>query len=994
MNFEQASQEFARWPFYLVEIEVEACTLDFGTGSCQATGVPCYNTQATCKDRKNIQLQKKKLRFCEADSTISFNPEWGVIPLLSKVADFSPTQIRPNFDLGGRGAIAIEFFDTPLVGKELDPYSQHVQRGATRGNFFAKLLARQRSLKNNHLWLVRGFQGVENIEDLERSLYVISKIEHFAGGMRIHAKDFLSNLAGKVPKKTNGRLAIGLGKGSWSNSQPANFADLTPTTSLTLKKTNLADNVGAQYGEAGYVRVEEQIFSFKRRRDNVLEQVRFHGPGILQQEILEVDAEVQLCYHADQKSLYEILTDYLRQAGITNIANLETDEKKWLDDFTYTVMITEPTDAKKLIDELLEQNPISLWFNEKTQKIQLKPHMPALVNQPPHEFDQQNNIDHLKISQLYQNQVDILAIYYDLKSDILEPDEPENFNRLWVKSNNFNGNLLSTDSVETQNSKVRRVFSRYLHAKDERIVSYLADWLWIRFETGEVKLEWTADISNYSQVKTGSWASVRQSILQDVRGQDQILKVYITESAVKNLSQVHYKAYLVGQLTNLYAFIAPDDTPEYANATAEQKRKYAFIALEDGVMPDGSTGYALAPSLGRMDVENPSHYVSRDDEDFAEKTPITEDLIKSILNNLLAILNKASGVPRSVSLQEINNFKMLPESSIIASDSSPSNFVELTETDFAPGKPITSGLLKKLYNNLLAGFINGQSVTFSSQVESSESTDCDALKSDLSKIKVNQVGCYIEPKNHWFRHPKIITTGRLKLIYNNMVAVLKEVEGAPSLSLPKALKQAYAVPGLHVLDVSQWKTALVRMAGAGGSGTSLTIISSYIQHALILGTVGGNTFIQHDNKTLLNIVGGGVSQNYPLNFAVHYRRYWNYWRGAKTIEWPTVPNYSFLHGGSPTLDPNFDQQLISNLRQSGQVSLGKNWRNKLLHYQIARKGRSLKTLIGAGGGAWLIFFELDLTGIDSLKINVGVGGSVRHEGQTGMSGYVELLKLN
>ena len=55
---------FGRQPIEFVELEMDACSLTFGTGACPATGEPCYNTWATCKARAAYAATTRVHRYC------------------------------------------------------------------------------------------------------------------------------------------------------------------------------------------------------------------------------------------------------------------------------------------------------------------------------------------------------------------------------------------------------------------------------------------------------------------------------------------------------------------------------------------------------------------------------------------------------------------------------------------------------------------------------------------------------------------------------------------------------------------------------------------------------------------------------------------------------------------------------------------------------------------------------------------------------------------
>lgn len=105
----------------VLELQLDKCANTFGVSPCTATGVPCFNKRAGCKDPANFVRTEggQTLRFVsrgyQAPLSLPLRPY-----LIS--IDTAPTEIRPGVGLAIRGQQKIVLADEPDNDTELDPY--------------------------------------------------------------------------------------------------------------------------------------------------------------------------------------------------------------------------------------------------------------------------------------------------------------------------------------------------------------------------------------------------------------------------------------------------------------------------------------------------------------------------------------------------------------------------------------------------------------------------------------------------------------------------------------------------------------------------------------------------------------------------------------------------------------------------------------------------------------------------------------------------------
>lgn len=117
-----------RQPIQIIEIDQDYCSRVHGVSPCEATGLPCYNTLATCQFASAYNLgDVLTLRFCTSGAIIPSDAGY-CIPTLTNV-DTTPTRTNPGgtsksaSPFGERATASISLVDAPHTGTLVDPYN-------------------------------------------------------------------------------------------------------------------------------------------------------------------------------------------------------------------------------------------------------------------------------------------------------------------------------------------------------------------------------------------------------------------------------------------------------------------------------------------------------------------------------------------------------------------------------------------------------------------------------------------------------------------------------------------------------------------------------------------------------------------------------------------------------------------------------------------------------------------------------------------------------
>lgn len=356
-----------------VEIDVSYCALIYGQAPCTAalgvTGdIKCFNTPGTCQDRDNYSNTPVTLRFA-----MPANYRQGIeaIPSITDVS-YRSAEIEPGRSLGSRSEITITFKDHPHsdAGPGFDKYvSERDYDPYQRGTFWAKFRARQPYLKGEPLRWYQGFEG-QALGEMECRHFIIESFDGPTpdGVFTIKASDPLRLLYGRqanAPKASTGYLQTSI-----TNS----------ATSATLSPSGVGN---AEYPASGHINIGgKEIVSFTRSGNSLtLTRGQQGTTGVAH----DANERMQLCRQYSAQDAADIIHDLLT----TYVPGFDPD---WidLDDWQaetgaylkrlYTAFIAEPTPVYQLVEELIEQCGLVIWWDDLAQKIRLQVLRPIPVD--------------------------------------------------------------------------------------------------------------------------------------------------------------------------------------------------------------------------------------------------------------------------------------------------------------------------------------------------------------------------------------------------------------------------------------------------------------------------------------------------------------------------------------------------------------------------------------------------------------------------------------
>lgn len=322
----------------------------------------CYNTFATCQDLANYDDTDTiyTYRFCEPRSPHPQNLN-NVAPCVESVS-IAPAKINPKGGIGGRASLSVAFNDFPSSDRnDIDPYlSVRSYDPYSFGTFWTRWRTRNANYENYVMRSLSGYlvNGIYDANNFETRTYVLASMTASGGAASITAKDplqLVSNKKSLAPKPSNGTLLASI-----TNS----------ATSATLTPSGIGNS---EYPASGSLKIQDEVMTFTRSADAL---TLTRGQNNTTAAAHDAGDTVQLCLVYSGQPVDEVQEDLLTTYAGIDAAYI--DSSQWAAEVsTYltanpSTTITDPTSVNKLVDELCEQWPHKIFWNERAGKIKLE----------------------------------------------------------------------------------------------------------------------------------------------------------------------------------------------------------------------------------------------------------------------------------------------------------------------------------------------------------------------------------------------------------------------------------------------------------------------------------------------------------------------------------------------------------------------------------------------------------------------------------------------
>lgn len=482
--------------------------------------------------------------------------------------------------LGRRAFMEVNFTDAPDSDNFVDPYRlTRPYDPSKRGTFWKKWLAREKFGKTRAL--IRRYTGYrgQRIVDMRRQTYVVDRVSGGRGTFNIKARDVLALTEFskvQIPAPTDGQLD----------------ADLTDAATTLV----MAGDVTTQYTATGTLRINEELITYTSCSYDVTDdQTDFTGltrgtDGSIAAEH-DVGDNVQLCKRYTNVRVKDLLTEWLVTdaeipAQLVDLDKIVTEDDENLASYNnLSTVLSVPTGVDRLIGELAESCSFYVWWNERSQLIDMQAIKP-LTDVDATFTDSANIIgDTLSLEERPKERISTVSIYYSPRNFAGELDDPLNFKNQSIIASSA-GNDLDQYAKLPQ---ARTVFSRWLN--NEATAN----------QTGVRFINRYADVPIYTslmldakdrQYWVGNFISLNTEELLTTEGLPDIRRWLIIEA--EEVEAGHMQRVVLSDITldgQIYV-ITPNDQGTY---TAEAfAQRLAFITDNNGLNADGTEGATIA----------------------------------------------------------------------------------------------------------------------------------------------------------------------------------------------------------------------------------------------------------------------------------------------------------------------------------------------------------------------------------------------------------------
>lgn len=579
-----------REPITIIEIDLDYCANTFGSAPCTAAlggkvDRKCFNTFYSCKSQVDYVKSTITYRFVEPRS--SYPKGATTFPCLMSVSASSAQANIAGADdrlyaLGKREKVSAQFTDFTYHDRFSDKYQAERVSGAAQlsgigynpldnGTFWTRLKARNPNYAGRPFRKLTGFiqDGVLTIEKTRHFVITEIKGPSSNNSVTVEAKDILKladDDRAVAPTQSRGKLAVELVDGVVS-------FDLTPA------------GIGAEYPASGVAAIGSEIVTYTRAVDTIT----LTGRGISGTEVSDhdVDDTFQATYSPRLVRLDDVIYDLL-----VNYANIDpsfipfvdwqTEVTRWAPSLLLTADITKPDGVSKLIGELAILG-VTIWWDDVTQKINLRINRPVDTENVTVFSDRNNNISASQEDRADDRITEV--IFNTVQIDPTKGADEKNFQRGAV--------IVSALEKLPQafgDTKIKTINCRWLNHGDDANVRILSLRLLDRFRLAPVRYMVTVDYRD--DLSIADVVSLQSRIITSDTGelQTQLAQVIMREDEKEgNSVKLTLQKFTFDKR---YGFITENTRPTYSLSSDAQKSRGAYFVDEATLLfGDGEEPY-------------------------------------------------------------------------------------------------------------------------------------------------------------------------------------------------------------------------------------------------------------------------------------------------------------------------------------------------------------------------------------------------------------------
>lgn len=594
-------------PVQYVEIDIDTCTLTWGTGACTAAlslGTPnkCRNTWGTCgiSSATRADVYDKgvlTLRFIKSRPKMPIDGRL-FFPVLTNISSFSATANIVGFKtglgtLGRRGTVTVNLDDFPYNDNYTDKYSQERISGDAqfdsvgynpfqKSTFWTKLrnwspnyAGRPLRVIDTFIYLLSDGTPVWSGVKATRNFIVTDiKQDYTNKKVTVEGKDVLT-LAEKesavAPKPSKGKL----------------LADITTdATEATLTPEGIGD---LEYPTEGYLIIGKEVMSYTRSGDVLTltergaekTEATTHNSGDL----------VQQAKRFQNASINEVVEYLLGETDVDPAfiptADYATEVGRWAPTLRINTILTRPEAVTKYLGELSTLG-VSLWWDDIDQEVVLRMNHPLDFTETVIPVSDDSSIKSISVVDKDEERITQVHFYCVQSNPTDSLDNKNNYDRIEL--------IFDADAQYVDNyngTRIKEIFCRWFNTGNDAAVGVIGSRYLQRFNTSPKYHTIVVDKKD-GLGKIGDVLEVTSQYTVDVNGTPEATNLQIIGKT--ELMQGHEIQYSVQSydFDIFSSFIMENDANGYDTATEAELNIGCYIVDETTlIFPDGRQPYSI-----------------------------------------------------------------------------------------------------------------------------------------------------------------------------------------------------------------------------------------------------------------------------------------------------------------------------------------------------------------------------------------------------------------
>jgi len=304
---------------------------------------------------------------------------------------------------------------------------------------------------------------------------------------------------------------------------------------------------------------------------------------------------IQPCLYYENEDITDIIQDLLEvQAGVDpdllDLAGWAIEQDKWLRLYNLSGIISEPTKAMDVVQELLEISACLLWWDDQDGIVKLKALRPALSDDET-ITDAYHNLGQVTTSRRMEDRVSSLDVLMVLTNGAAKIDEVASY-KIRVL-----GDSIGAGIYQHRTAKNKQIATRWLSRSQTAIAIRASFQTAKQLENGRVTHSFEVAAKD-AWLKLGDVVSIESRNLTDTEGEVLPTRAMIIKRDISAMGSKYRYVAEAFPYDGRFAYVTPAlvgslPFPVYADATADQRDPGWFLSDTDGTLPNGDPPYLL-----------------------------------------------------------------------------------------------------------------------------------------------------------------------------------------------------------------------------------------------------------------------------------------------------------------------------------------------------------------------------------------------------------------